>query len=273
MSTELIKIAILDLYNGSENQGMRCLRELIYQFSVENSVQIKIDEFEVRQKKQIPGLDFDIFISSGGPGNPLERSKNEWEKPYFQWLDNILQYNADENNRRKKKVFFICHSFQLACKHFNIGKITKRKSTSFGVFPIHIINDDILLKDLTNPFYAVDNRDYQVVNVNNNDSTQNIHTILAIEKERKHIPLERSVMAIRFNKHMIGTQFHPEADVEGMLLHLHSADKKEMVIQNHGLEKWQKMIEQLNDSNKIALTHKTIIPNFISLFIKQLNND
>ena len=36
-----------------------------------------------------------------------------------------------------------------------------------------------------------------------------LREILCVEKERPHVPYERAVMAIRFNEHMIGTQFLP----------------------------------------------------------------
>jgi hypothetical protein len=62
---------------------------------------------------------------------------------------------------------------------------------------------------------------------------------------------------------MIGTQFHPEADATGMSMYLQREDKKETVIDNHGFEKWQSMIEQLNDPDKIVYTYSHVIPNFL----------
>ena len=76
------------------------------------------------------------------------------------------------------------------------------------------------------PFYAVDSRDYQVVEPNHNMFHQMGATILVIEKHRPHINLERAIMAVRFNEYMIGTQFHPEADAVGMSMHLQTEDKK-----------------------------------------------
>jgi GMP synthase-like glutamine amidotransferase len=262
--SSMIKIAILDLYENTDNQGMRCLREIISHFAVHNNLDISVDEFEVRNKIEIPSINYDIYISSGGPGSPIESENSEWENKYFQWIDLILNHNATSSN--KKNIFFICHSFQLACRYFNIAKVTKRKSTAFGVFPVHFLNNankELIFNGMKDPFYAVDSRDYQVIQPNLKKIQETNAQILAIEKARPHVPYERAVMAVRFNKHMFGTQFHPEADVIGMLQYLHSEEKKKTVIENHGEEKWKSMVEQLNDPEKIMNTYNHILPNFL----------
>ena len=106
-------------------------------------------------------------------------------------------------------------------------------------------------------------RDYQVIQPDLNRIQKTGAEILAIEKARPHVPYERAIMAIRFNEHMIGTQFHPEADAVGMLKHLSNEEKKKTVIVNHGEAKWQSMIEQLNDPEKIMNTYNHILPNFL----------
>jgi homoserine O-succinyltransferase len=267
------RIAILDLYEGVANQGMRCIREIINQFSDFNNLEISWDEFDVRQKNEIPDLSYDIFISSGGPGSPLDSIDSEWEKVYFTWLHNIEKWNANEANIQKKYVFFICHSFQLACRHYNIGNVCQRKSTSFGVFPVHLLKDgkrEIVFEEMKDPFYAVDSRDYQVIEPKHNTLHHLGATILAIEKERPHVQLERAIMAVRFNEYMIGTQFHPEADAVGMSMHLQTEDKKKTVIENYGHDKWSSMIEQLNDPDKIVYTYEHILPNFLQIAVQSL---
>ncbi len=47
-----IKVAILDLYEGYANQGMRCIREILNQFGDYNNLNIDVDEFDVRLKKE-----------------------------------------------------------------------------------------------------------------------------------------------------------------------------------------------------------------------------
>jgi GMP synthase-like glutamine amidotransferase len=271
--TKSIRIAILDMNEGKPNQGMRCIREILNQFGDAANIDLDWDEFEVRVEKQVPSLDYDIYISSGGPGSPLESEGSDWEKVYFNWLDGVLEYNSNDAYVQKKKIFFICHSYQLACRHLKIATVSKRKSTAFGVFPVHplpVATDEPVFDGLRNPFYAVDSRDFQVIAPNHNKLHQMGASILAIEKERPHIPLERAIMAIRFNEHMIGTQFHPEADAIGMSLHLQTEDKKKTVIENYGQQKWQSMIEHLNDPDKIMWTYAHILPNFLNLAVESM---
>lgn len=261
------KIAVLDLYEGQANQGMRCIREIINLWGEQQSCTVTYDEFEVRLKNELPGLEYDAYISSGGPGSPLESKGTEWENNFFRWIDLVMLWNNDSvNGYPKKPIFFICHSFQLACRHFRIGNVCKRVSTAFGVFPIHMTHhgeSDAVFKGLTNPFYVVDSRDYQVL-FTPSDLNDNHALLLAIEKDRPHVPYERAMMAIRFNPYCVGTQFHPEADAVGMLLHLQTEDRRQIVIKNHGEAKWWSMVQQLNDPDKISFTYSILIPDFLN---------
>jgi len=154
--------------------------------------------------------------------------------------------------------------------------VIKRKSTAFGVFPIHMLKShgaiDPIFDGLGDPFYGVDSRDYQVVQTNKARVHEMGGEILCIEKERPHVPLERAVMAIRFNPYVVGTQFHPEADAQGMSMYLQRDDKKQTVIENHGMAKWSSMLEHLNDPDKISLTNKFVLPNFLKQAITALNS-
>ena len=268
-----IKIAILDLYEGQENQGMRCIHEIINNWAEKSDIEISVKEFDVRQKNQVPGTEFDIYISTGGPGSPLDTVDSEWEKHYFKWFHQMEEWNNGTDNYPKKHVFFICHSFQLICRHLELGTVCKRKSTSFGVFPVTLMQDganEPVFSELKNPFYAVDSREYQVIEPNHQKLRETGAKLLALEKARPHVPLERAVMAIRFSNYFIGTQFHPEADAIGMSIYLQRADKKETVIANHGEEKWKSMINQLQDPEKILHTNMHILPNFLNLAAESL---
>lgn len=270
-----VRIAILDLYEGHANEGMRCILDILQQTKSNHHQLLEWDVFDVRKKLELPGTGYDLYISSGGPGSPTESEGSAWDDLYFQWLQSLIDWNSNAINLKKKFVFFICHSYQLACRYFRIGQVTKRKSTAFGVFPIHMMGNagnEPVFSGLNNPFFGVDSRDYQVVQPDLVKINEMGAQMLCLEKERPHVELERAIMAIRFNPYMIGTQFHPEADPEGMSRYLLRDEKKEIVIQQHGEEKWASMIEQLNDPEKIRMTYSHILPNFILQSIASLEH-
>jgi GMP synthase-like glutamine amidotransferase len=249
---------------GQPNEGMRCIKMLVEQFFKNEDVKGDYEIFDVRVNNQLPELlDFDIFISSGGPDSPKPIGE-KWEKKYFKFLDEIYDHNLLEE--RKKYLFLICHSFQLACLHWKLAKIKRRKSTAFGIMPVHKTKrgkKEYLLEGLQNPFYAVDSRDYQVVKPKKKRLKSLGCSILCKEKKRPHVPLERAVMAIRFSKEIFGVQFHPEADSEGMMRYFKRADKRDHIIKHHGKRKYHDMMIHLDDDDKILKTNRTIIPRFL----------
>ena len=268
-----VKVAILDLYAGVPNQGMRCIRTILKDWAYTNEFNLHTDEFEVRLKNELPDTSYDIYISSGGPGDPLLSRFEDWDIAWCRWLDKMKRWNANPSKSQKKYIFFICHSFQLASRYFNVGLVSKRKSTAFGVFPIHMLEggiDEPVFDGLRDPFYGVDSRDHQVVQPNHDLLNEIGAKILCIEKSRPQVPYERAIMGIRFNENMIGTQFHPEADAPGMSMYLQTEEKRKTVIESHGEDKLRSMLEHLEDPDKIVWTYSHILPNFLNVSIEQL---
>lgn len=261
-----VRIAVLDMNNGYDNQGMRCIRQIVKRYFAEQQLDYQLDEFDVRQKNEVPDTSYKIYISSGGPGSPFDEEGWEWEHRFFTLIDKLYKYNAVVEPPERKHFFFICHSFQLACRFFKLGNVCERKSTSFGVLPVTEVGageTEPVFQGLSNPFYAVDSRDFQVIEPDTKRFAEMGAEILAIEKERPHVPLERAMMAIRFSDEMIGTQFHPEADAISMRMHLLTEEKKEKVIAEHGAEKYYSMIAHLEDPDKIMHTQQVVLPRFL----------
>jgi len=260
-----VKVAILDLYNGHPNQGMPAIEDILKRYRKKNAIALEYEIFDVRKNNELPDTSFDIYLSSGGPGSPLE-SGEEWEKKYFELIDALENINNQPHRSDKKHGFFICHSFQLLCRKYKLGEVVKRKSTAFGIFPVHRTDawdrEDIF-QSVDNTFFAVDSRDWQVIEPNEQQFEALGARLLAIEKERPHVELERCMMAIRFNDYFFGTQFHPEADPVSMKRFLLDEINKIQVIQNHGEEKYLDILQHLDDPDKLELTRKEIIPSFL----------
>ena len=59
------KVAVLDMYEGVPNEGMRCIREILTKYASMHALDLQFDEFEVRQQIQVPDTSYDIYISTG----------------------------------------------------------------------------------------------------------------------------------------------------------------------------------------------------------------
>lgn len=260
-----IRLALLDMNNNYANQGMRNIKEISDTFKERFEGEVEISIFDIRYKNEMPDFhDFDIFISSGGPGNP-HREGYEWEQKYADFLDGILEYNKTHED--KKYLFLICHSFQVASIHWKIGNICRRKSYSFGVMPIHKTEEgqhEYLFEKLPDPFYAVDSRAYQFIEPDEERMEALGMKVMAKEKIRPHIHLERAVMAVRFSDEIFGTQFHPEAEPHGMMENLKDENNRKAMIDNFGMEKYLETIDRMDDPDKILLTQSQILPRFLN---------
>ncbi|MBL0339649.1 MAG: GMP synthase [Bacteroidetes bacterium] len=265
----LIRIAILDMYNNHPNQGMRGIKQIVGDQVFPHEWKV----FDVRGKNEMPDLSYDIYISSGGPGSPLSEGE-EWDQRWTSLMDSIWEHNH-KPGVQKKYVFLICHSFQMIVRHWKLAEIKKRKSTAFGIFPIHKTNlgeQEPLLVQLPEPFYAVDSRDWQVVQPNSSAMELRGAKVLCVEKERAHVPLERATMGIRFSDEFIGFQFHPEADEFGMNLYFQRPDKKKQMLNSYGEKKYHEMIDYLQDKNKIHLTYSAMLPGFLQLAMMKIRH-
>ncbi len=270
----MIRIALLDMNNNQANQGMRNIKEITEVFKQTSEEQVEIVIFDVRHKNEIPDISsFDIFISSGGPGTP-HREGLPWENQYADFLDRVWEHN--QTSEKKKFMFLICHSFQLASIHWQLGNICRRKSYSFGVMPVHKTEEgmeDVLFQNLGDPFYAVDSRAFQFIEPDLDKMEALGAKITALEKVRPHIHLERAVMAIRFSDEIFGTQFHPEADPEGFLKNLETESNRQAMIENYGMEKFLETVDRMNDPDKILLTQAQILPRFLKRAAKSISRN
>ena len=261
-----MKAALLDLNNNTPNKSIGYLKEMMTDYG------LTYQQFEVRHRHELPDMSFDIYVSSGGPGSPFDdEAEGSWNDNYFELLDKLWQHNLKHPNRQKY-VFFICHSFQMACRHFEIGRITKRAFKSFGTFPVYQSADGLqepFFAGLQKPFWIADFREWQVIEPDMAEMEAKNFKILAWEKPNtKRLP--RAIMAIRFSDAFFATQFHPEADAGGMLAYFKMEEKKQEILLNYGKDKYEQMIRDLTDETKIEKTYQTILPAFFEYTIEML---
>ena len=259
MASTPIKIAIIDMYDDTSNLGMACIVDIIKNWSKQRSIDLEYQIFPLRNKGEIPDHSFDIYLSSGGPGSPIDSEGSAWDNLYVKWLQDMLLI--------KKPVLLICHSFQIACRHFNFGNVCLRKSTQIGVLPVHPLIEDPVFENLNDPFYTLESRLYQIIEPNDENINALGAKIIALEKHRPHVPLERAIMAIKFSDKMYGVQFHPEGEQNILLDFFNEEKMKRNIIDKFGEQKWEVIISSLNDPEKLPKTHVHFIPNFLNLAI------
>lgn len=256
----MLRAALLDLYNGENNRGIPMLREMLGRYDHA----LTFDHFDVRARNEVPDLSYDIYLFSGGPGDPLESDK-PWCEPFYNLIEELWQWNR-YGEGPKKHVFFICHSFQMACHHFGLGEVSQRYKMSFGTFPVHKTHwgkEEPFFEGLPDPFYIADFRRYQVTNPSPERMRDMGAHVLSMEKLRPHVHFERAIMAIRFSPEMVGTQFHPEADPAGLLNYFMEEERKKAIIEEHGEARYDRMLRDLANPQKILRTFTTIIPKFL----------
>ena len=274
MAKQDIKVATIDLYNNERNEGMRCIREIVSDAKNKfDDIDLTYDVYETRFIGTIPDNDYDIFISSGGPGSPFEGEGTKWEKDYYKLIDNIYNHNQG-SSEKKKYIFFICHSFQMMARYFEFGEVSKRDMKSFGVLPFTKTeegNNDSILSSLSNPFYAADIRQYQVTNPNHKKINELGANILAFEIVDDNTDHEPAIAAVRISKEIVGTQFHPEADPESLLYHFKQPERKQQILERYNEKRYYEMLDLLKQPDTIKLTRKTILPNFLNTAIDELS--
>lgn len=273
MDRNKIKIATVDLYNNERNEGIRCIREIVRDVKKRsNDFEISYEVFDTRFKNEVPELDKDIYISSGGPGSPFEGEGTQWEKDYFNLIQKIWDYNQ-KNHERKKYLFFICHSFQMMGRFFKFGSVNQRHSKSFGVMRFTLTKEgksDYILKELSNPFYAADIRQFQVTDPDQKIIKELGAKILSYEIVDDDKKAQPALAAVRISDEIVGTQFHPEADPESMLFHFKQDERKKQVVEKYGEKRYDEMIEILQRPDTIQITRQTVIPSFLNHAIDEL---
>ncbi|MBB6460804.1 type 1 glutamine amidotransferase [Flammeovirga kamogawensis] len=261
-----LRLALIDMYNKVPNEGMRCIKDILEEVKEEVDYQI----FDLRGENQLPDTSFDIYISTGGPGNPLE--EEGWEQGYFDLLQKLWEHNL--TNSRKKYMFFICHSFQMASRFFGLGQLSQRHSTAFGAMRVHKTEEgkkDPFLSVFGDTFYAIDSRDHQLLNVTQEQLDKIGAKIVCMEKIRPHTDYKRAVMAIRFSDEFFGTQFHPEADAEGLIPYFGVDPQKKGIIEKFGENKFNKLMKILEDPSRLNMAFRPIIPSFLQYAIQALS--
>ncbi len=261
-----MKIAIIDLYDKEPNIGIPAICEIVQEHGTH-----QIQVFEIRQQGDWPKMkDWDVFISSGGPGDPAK--KFSWSSKWKGFMQSILDYN--QTAETPKPVFMICFSFQLFCHHFELGLASKRDQPSYGSFSCRLTpygKKDAIMGALSDNFQIADFRSYQITKPHSKNLKKLNAKILAIEKQRPHIDKAQALMAIQFSSCIYGTQFHPEANGDKVKETFELEKEK---LQNFlGNKQYEKAVKKLDNIEGINQTQTIILPRFLDFARSIISRD
>jgi len=271
---QYIRVALLDLYDDYPNTEIKNFLDLIAGFNSAHHLNLTCDVFDVRGKIEVPGTEYDIYISSGGPGSPVDSEGSAWEERYFALIDQLNAHNQKAHSQ-KKHVLFVCHSFQLMCRRLGLGTVNQRDDESFGIYPVYQTKagyTEVLFAGLQQPFYTMDMREWQVVNADEAKMAALGAALVAIEMERKDAGLPRAMMAVRFNPYFFGTQFHPEVEPGLLKTQMMDEKHKEKFITEYGEGLYHNILQKLGDETKLQKTYHTLVPAFLSEAVKALTS-
>ena len=116
---------------------------------------------------------------------------------------------------------------------------------------------------LNNPFYGADFRRYEVIFPDEKRLSELNSKVTALENPDLDIDDNRALMAVRFSNEWFGTQFHPEAHPDGMVHYLHRPEKKEMIVNQFGMNTYEEMMHNALHPDRLAHTRDLILPCFI----------
>lgn len=130
---------------------------------------------------------------------------------------------------------------------------------------------DQIFNGLSNPFYAADIRQFQVVEPDKKILKELGAKILSNEIVDDDEKAQPALAAVRISDEIVGTQFHPEADPDSMLYHFKQDERKKQVVEKYGEERYFEMIKILERPDTIQKTRKTVIPSFLNHAIEELS--
>jgi len=166
-----LRVCLVDMNNGVENQATRCFRRIVNQFSGRvrqrnPELEVTFTHLEPRNRGTAPhAADFDLILSSGGPGAPFDGFEDPWCLGYRAFLDEVVNMNA-RDGACAPKLFVVCHSFEIAVIHFAVAEMRQRTTKKFGVMPAYV-TDAGQAADFLRPFgyrlFSWEHRDWEAV--------------------------------------------------------------------------------------------------------------
>jgi homoserine O-succinyltransferase/O-acetyltransferase len=255
---------------GVENQAMRCLRSVVSHFESaalrENPrLEIEVTTVSPRDKGELPPPGCDLYVGTGGPGSPLEGPGTAWYDGFCRFVDGVL----DEHVAGKplaRSLFAICYTYELVTMHLDLAEVRPRDARKFGVMPVYTTAAG-RMHPLLGPFgdrlFAYEHRNWEVVDLDEPRLGRLSGELLARESREGRDDKGIASLAFHTGGAIEAVQFHPEADLLGILHWLEQPIHAAAFRDAYGEETFQRMHRTIRNPLRVARTHAELIPGWM----------
>lgn len=268
--SDAFRLCLIDMNNGHANQAIRCFSVLIEHFfervrAKNPGLACEYRHVEPRNKQELPPSDFDLFLSSGGPGGPFDHDHEPWLADYKGWLDGIVEGQL-KRGAAAPSLLGVCYTFELLVTHFAVATMQLRETRKFGVMPVYMTPEGekhVLTGHFHDRLFAFEHRNWEAVDLDEKKLTGLGGKLLGRES-RDGVSKGRALLALEFAPGIEGTQFHPEADKPGVVAWLSKREQAEAFIAAYGAVTYERMIKTLDNPERLAKTFTLLIPGWLT---------
>lgn len=269
--SERLKLCLVDMNNGLANQATRCFRRILEAFAkrvrdANPGLTVELVHVQPRNKGELPPADADLILSSGGPGSPYDGLEDAWGVGYRRYLDAVVERNLVDP-ARAPQLFAVCHSFQIAAVHFDLATVERREDLKFGVFPSYpteLGQGTALFEPFEDRLFTWEHRAWHVVDLKADKLAAMGGAVLARESRPGRDDKGRALTALAFAPGVVGTQFHPEADLPGVLAWVQKPENAADLTDAYGPDLYKRMVTTLHDPHRLGKTFSLVIPGWLS---------
>jgi homoserine O-succinyltransferase/O-acetyltransferase len=265
-----LRLCLVDMNNGHANQANRCFRILAESFfravrQQNPEVKTELVVVEPRNTRKLPPTNCDLYLSTGGPDSPYDHDGEPWLDELFGFYDQIVERNV-RGDADAPSLFGVCYTFELLVRHFRVCAMVPRASRKFGVMPAYMTaagEAHPLLEGFGDRLFAFEHRTWEAIDPDEARIAQLGGSILARES-RDGVSKGKALLAFDLAPGIECTQFHPEADRQGVIVWVSKREQAQAFVDTYGLVTYDRMLRTLDNPERIAKTFSLMIPGWLS---------
>lgn len=272
MTNTALRICYVDMNNGMANQATRCFKRHIdglqsRVLAKNPGLRFELVHVQPRNLGEKPPRDCDLVLSSGGPGSPYDGFDEPWCTAYRHYLDYVVEQNRLAP-ARAPQVLAVCHSFELATIHFGVAQVSLRpRGRKFGVMPAYVTPEGtecVAFKPFSDRLFVWEHRFWEAVNLDARRLDALGGKVLARESRPGRDDKGQALLAFQYAPGILATQFHPEADRQGLSVWVHNPEHASAFKKAYGEELYQRMLKTLDDPSRVARTFALFVPTWLT---------